>query len=443
MTFDDVLPALVRICESAPGFVDLKRACVVRDLRGRVRLVVDPDPSKPDFALSTERLEASLKAELGGYFAPPIWSTAASKRPDEARLAREIFKQPASESWSPMVADGAGVLAVPARARWFKHERRVSKQEWLEPSIARPPWEIGQAAGIVTFYSFKGGVGRTTALVACAWQLAKQGKRVVVLDLDLEAPGVGVLLGVSTKRGLVDLIVDYLASGEVDLSDAVAEAEALGEDASFVHVVPAGVLGPAYLEKLARLDFVGGHPGADADRSLSPLEHALRAILMKLRSLRPDYVLIDARAGLHDLAGLSLHRFAHVDVLFGRTNEQTYQGLELSVEMLVRRKGLRELECVVAQTMVSPEGLSDAVADEEQFLDRSYDWFRRHVYGKPGARSFERQGKGPHRPVVVRYDSSLNRFATLRSIERSFFAPCYEQLLDRVVAGLKRLEGGA
>lgn len=42
---------------------------------------------------------------------------------------------------------------------------------------------------IVTFYSYKGGVGRTFALANVAVLLAKRGKRVLLMDWDLEAPG--------------------------------------------------------------------------------------------------------------------------------------------------------------------------------------------------------------------------------------------------------------
>jgi MinD-like ATPase involved in chromosome partitioning or flagellar assembly len=47
------------------------------------------------------------------------------------------------------------------------------------------------AAGgaIVTFYSYKGGVGRTMALANVAVQLARKGSRVLMVDWDLEAPG--------------------------------------------------------------------------------------------------------------------------------------------------------------------------------------------------------------------------------------------------------------
>src|SRR5690349_15015464 len=43
--------------------------------------------------------------------------------------------------------------------------------------------------GIVTFYSYKGGVGRSMALANVAVLLARRGLKVLVVDWDLEAPG--------------------------------------------------------------------------------------------------------------------------------------------------------------------------------------------------------------------------------------------------------------
>ena len=42
---------------------------------------------------------------------------------------------------------------------------------------------------IVTFYSYKGGTGRSMALANVAWILASNGTRVLTIDWDLEAPG--------------------------------------------------------------------------------------------------------------------------------------------------------------------------------------------------------------------------------------------------------------
>lgn len=69
---------------------------------------------------------------------------------------------------------------------------------------------------VVTFYSYKGGTGRSMVLANTAWILASQGKRVLVIDWDLEAPGLHryfqpFLLDpdLATSEGLIDFVVDY------------------------------------------------------------------------------------------------------------------------------------------------------------------------------------------------------------------------------------------
>ena len=48
----------------------------------------------------------------------------------------------------------------------------------------------GERGTIYTFYSFKGGVGRSMALANVAALLAKWGYSVLVVDWDIEAPGI-------------------------------------------------------------------------------------------------------------------------------------------------------------------------------------------------------------------------------------------------------------
>jgi len=52
-----------------------------------------------------------------------------------------------------------------------------------------PETNVKQPGKIVTFYSYKGGTGRSMALANVAWILASNGKRVLAIDWDLEAPG--------------------------------------------------------------------------------------------------------------------------------------------------------------------------------------------------------------------------------------------------------------
>ena len=63
----------------------------------------------------------------------------------------------------------------------------------------------------IAFFGAKGGVGRSTALSVVARRLAEKGERVMVLDLDLESPGVSSLLlplEARTRFGVVDWLVE-------------------------------------------------------------------------------------------------------------------------------------------------------------------------------------------------------------------------------------------
>jgi hypothetical protein len=131
---------------------------------------------------------------------------------------------------------------------------------WLRP-LADPPWASEVEAEregppVVVWYSFKGGVGRSTAVAAFALSRARLGERVAVVDADLDAPGVGLLLDPSAavRWGVVDYLLER-PHGEVDLRDyyhGYGDVEATGEGE--ILVVPAGRLNGDYLGKLARLD---------------------------------------------------------------------------------------------------------------------------------------------------------------------------------------------
>src|SRR6266566_6536125 len=71
---------------------------------------------------------------------------------------------------------------------------------------------------IVTFYSYKGGTGRSMALANVAWILASNGKRVLVVDWDLEAPGLHRYFApflpdpeMTSTTGMIDFVIDFAA----------------------------------------------------------------------------------------------------------------------------------------------------------------------------------------------------------------------------------------
>src|SRR6201986_2876644 len=76
--------------------------------------------------------------------------------------------------------------------------------------------EANSEGKVVTFYSFKGGTGRTMALANAAWTLGSNGMKVLVVDWDLDPPGLLRYFHpfldpakVAATQGIIELITDY------------------------------------------------------------------------------------------------------------------------------------------------------------------------------------------------------------------------------------------
>src|SRR5437867_2080941 len=107
----------------------------------------------------------------------------------------------------------------------------------------------------VIFYSFKGGQGRTTTLANIASCLYRLGHKVVMLDLDLECPGLPAKFGISLsdergpvamKGGIVDYLIDSMRSGRCSpepLQRRVVQLP-LGEEPSFAGSLSLIATGP-------------------------------------------------------------------------------------------------------------------------------------------------------------------------------------------------------
>ena len=74
---------------------------------------------------------------------------------------------------------------------------------------------IERPGKVITFYSYKGGTGRSMALANVAWILASNGKRVLVVDWDLESPGLHhyfypflVDQDLTSSDGVIDMVID-------------------------------------------------------------------------------------------------------------------------------------------------------------------------------------------------------------------------------------------
>lgn len=429
MTFDEVLPAVVGVCESSPFASALRTVAVVRDLRGRVRLAVAliDDPSVHATATITA-LTNALTARLGPWYTGELLCTQAGKVPLR-NVAQKVIEL--AQPWPEAFWDDAGTRRLGVAGRYRLLERRLGKLPWLEGDFP-PPWALAtDAPTVVAFYSFKGGVGRTTTLASCALQAAKQGERVVVVDLDLEAPGVGSLLGASADRGVLDLLIEHVATEGVDVGPACVPAAGVPDDRSDkIQVIPAGRLGTSYLEQLARLDFSAAVVGDGAQ--VIPVREALIAVLNKVREeYAPRWIFLDARAGLHDLAGLSLHGLSHVEVLFSRANAQGLAGLDLVLSALARRSRDASSRLVLVHAL-GPVNVGEAKQERERMQRETHAMFLRHELYDATLAPDVLADDADHRPWTVRRVESIERNDRIADILAELTAEDYAAVWDRI-----------
>jgi len=391
----------------------LDRACLIWDLRGRLRVLVKPAVGQDTGALIAD-LGAAMTRAAEGFWSGEHWVWH-----DALDTAEEkVF----GKAWdSALPVEGP---SYPLR----ELDRHLSKQTWYGAPLT-PPWELmPQTPPIISFFSFKGGVGRTTALAAFAIQMARANRGVCVIDLDLEAPGAGTLFasgGVpSSERryGLIDYLLERpLYEGKkLRLEDYffTCDDPAIIGDGAPITVVPAGNIDSLYLEKLARVDY---------ERLLQPDAKAappLSDLLRQLKSDRkPAYVLVDSRAGLHDIGGLALNGIAHLDVLFGLDTEQSWEGLGIVVDHLGRRRIEQKLEqqdCALVYAMAPPSTDPEREGRHAQYIDRAHGLFEERFYDADPNGSWPVPAVGdkgkPHHAFAMGFNTELQRARSLRDM---------------------------
>ena len=221
---------------------------------------------------------------------------------------------------------------------------------------------------ICTFYSYKGGVGRSMALANVADLLARRGVRVLMIDFDLEAPGLEQFFhvnieGIRRNPGLLDLLLAYKQS--MSVSSGKPGFTSVDTFISRVYQkLPGG----------GRLDLMAAGQRQDPDQ-LARYALALRTfdwqdfyfnwegdlffewLRRELTADRYDAVLVDSRTGVTEMGGICGYQLADAIVMLCAPNTQNVQGTaamlrdfrSASVESL--RRG-RPLDIVIVPARV-------------------------------------------------------------------------------------------
>ncbi|WP_437787639.1 tyrosine-protein kinase family protein [Sorangium sp. So ce1097] len=199
---------------------------------------------------------------------------------------------------------------------------------------------------MIAFYAYKGGTGRTTTLLHTAWALAREGRRVAMLDLDLSAPSLSQLVFPKDEpaEGFVEYMTMATKSPSVNaiafLQDVRLDDDAKGE----LRLLGAGRMDAGYLRELATLDWQRLlTPGLSLDKN-GQVTFGARSLFDRLcDSLAPvaDVVLIDAPTGLNDTANVCLRRLADVVVVLFAPSRVQMDGVGRVVSLLAEEQALR------------------------------------------------------------------------------------------------------
>jgi MinD-like ATPase involved in chromosome partitioning or flagellar assembly len=182
----------------------------------------------------------------------------------------------------------------------------------------------------ITFYSFKGGVGRTMALVNVAAQLAKMGRTVLLVDFDLEAPGLETFNDLRSHPhphpGMVEYVTEYMDTNRApDVRGYIYEAnsirEKIGKNGGKVWVMPAGRRDAQYQSDLAKINWVQLYDKRDGFLLFEDTKAQWKKVY------EPDYVLIDSRTGHTDVEGICTRQLPDAVVALFILNEQNLVGL--------------------------------------------------------------------------------------------------------------------
>jgi cellulose biosynthesis protein BcsQ len=408
----------------------LRSGVVLRDSTGRLGFVSRSVAASDD---ERETLAKTLTDALGAYARPDRVIVFADD-PGAARLLQD-------PSALPVTVDQLSCRLL---------DRRIVGSGWLDfpaETVTNPPR--------IVFASLKGGVGRSTALSIAAADMARRNRNVLVIDLDLEAPGLGDLLlhpERTPRFGVIDFLVENGIGGISDaaLEDFVGASMLTSAEGGRVDVIPAlgtrSVANPEnVLAKLARamiedIPLSGG--AISVGRQISTMVERFS------RRGGYDVVLLDSRAGLSELAAPAILDLGATILLFGTAQRQTiggYRALFASLRSIAQRD--RDAGRAADWRLALKPVYAKATMSEDRAAahrDDLYDLFSM-IYDEEtpddagSAITFDIDDESaPHWPLVIPFGQIFSDFDPLR-VPDHLTAKFYEQTFRPFLDGLDEL----
>jgi len=210
----------------------------------------------------------------------------------------------------------------------------------------------------ITFYSYKGGVGRTLALSNIAKRLSEFGKKVCLLDFDLEAPGLHHkfqknIVEKDLKKGIVDYIYEFSQYNSLPetLTDFVTKINFQNKNLQDISLIAAGnTETKEYWRKLSSIKWnnLFYEENSQGIALFIDLKERIR------KEINPDFLLIDSRTGITDISGITMSVLADEVVLMAANNKENIEGTKqiintLSIPENTFVKGIPKLNVVLSR----------------------------------------------------------------------------------------------
>ncbi|MEY8199519.1 MAG: AAA family ATPase [Gammaproteobacteria bacterium] len=398
-TFEQIIPTITATLEQHKQlFNELGAIVINRDLNSRIRLIVSNDVrNNVNLSDPLSQLVKDLSSNLHPHSYPADTMVLYEDNMDDFMREAQGFSLGGFEN--VIVVD-----RLTSESRWSK----------IEPT--------SKGAPRVVFFSIKGGVGRSTAMAVTAWFLAQQGKKVLVVDLDLESPGLSSSLLPKNRRptyGITDwLVEDLVDNGDSIIEDMYATSE-LSHDGE-IYVVPAYGASPGdYINKLGR----AWMPKLNPPGKPEPWHSRLNRLLNQLENkIKPDVILIDSRSGIDEVASSCVTDIgAKLVLLFAIDGEQTWEGYRVLFEYWKQNGSASEIRERLQQVgAMIPE-----IHQQEYFSsinEQSCDLYSETLYDEiPAGDSgedlfnFEKSdSNAPHYPWSIKWNRGFAALSSLR-----------------------------
>jgi len=185
---------------------------------------------------------------------------------------------------------------------------------------------------ILTFYSYKGGVGRSMGLANIAALLSKWRRKVLIIDWDLEAPGIEsyfenyaqISAVRKEKVGVIDLVHSFVNRNRIDWHDCLISVplnrNAGFDDAEELKIISAGRDDGNYVSRVQSTDWADLFASHDLGNNLELLRNQWKQEF--------DFILVDSRTGITDIGGVCTIHLPDLLAVWFTTNETSVRGVK-------------------------------------------------------------------------------------------------------------------